>query len=48
MDTPNCRTERVRSVELENVNPWSTPFKVAICRKPKSPLEEIWANNRPW
>jgi hypothetical protein len=40
--------ELVRSVELANVNPWSTPFQVAICRKPRIPLEDLWARNRPW
>ncbi len=40
--------EVVRSVELENVNPSQTPHVVAICRKPKIPLDDLWARNRPW
>jgi len=40
--------EVVRSVELQDVNPWSTPFQVAICRKPRVPLHDLWARNRPW
>jgi len=42
------KVEVVRSVKLQNVNPWSTPFQVAICREPKTPLRELWARNRPW
>jgi hypothetical protein len=40
--------EVVRSVELQNVNPSSNPFQVAICRKPRIPLKDLWARNRPW
>ena len=40
--------ETVRSVELQDVNPWSTPFHVAICRRPRVPLRDLWARNRPW
>ena len=40
--------ELVRSVELANVNPWQTPFVVAICREPKLSLDELWSRNRPW
>jgi len=42
------QVETAASVPLENVNPWQTPFIVTICRKPKSPLPDIWARNRPW
>jgi 4-amino-4-deoxy-L-arabinose transferase-like glycosyltransferase len=38
----------VRSVELQNVDPSDTPFHVAICRKPRIPLNDLWARNRPW
>ena len=40
--------EMLREVELENVNPGSTPFRIAICRNPKQPLPGLWARNRPW
>jgi len=42
------RVELAAEVELENVNPWQTPFQVTICRQPKSPLPDIWKRNRPW
>ena len=35
-------------VELENVNPWQTPFSVAVCRNPKISLDQLWEKNRPW
>jgi hypothetical protein len=38
----------VKSVDLENVNPWSTPFLITICRKPKMPMSELWPQVRPW
>jgi len=38
----------VKSVELENVNPWQTPFLVTICRRPKAPMSRIWPQVRPW
>ena len=38
----------VKSVELENVNPWSNPFEVTICRKPKITIERVWPQVRPW
>jgi len=40
--------EVVRSVELQNVNSGSNPFHVAICRRPRTPLRDLWARNRPW
>jgi hypothetical protein len=40
--------DMVRDVELVNVNPRSSPFHIAICRKPKEPLRDLWAGNRPW
>ncbi|HXV78096.1 MAG TPA: glycosyltransferase family 39 protein [Candidatus Polarisedimenticolaceae bacterium] len=40
--------EVVREVDLDDVNPDSTPFRIAICREPKLPLAELWARNRPW
>jgi hypothetical protein len=42
------QVEVAAEVELKNVNPWQTPFPVLICRNPKSPLQDIWARNRPW
>jgi hypothetical protein len=36
------------SVDLENVNPYQTPFIVTICRKPKITMEKIWPQVRPW
>ena len=35
-------------LELENVNPWDREFEVAVCRRPKVDLHEIWAKNRRW
>jgi hypothetical protein len=35
-------------IELEHVNPWDTPFRITICRKPKEPLQNIWNRYRPW
>ena len=35
-------------VELEHVNPWITPFPVAVCRNPKITLDQLWERNRPW
>jgi hypothetical protein len=40
--------EVVKSVELENVNPWQTPFEVTLCRKPKISMEDVWPQVRPW
>jgi hypothetical protein len=40
--------EVAAEVELENVNPWSTPFIVTVGRRPKVTFEEIWPENRPW
>lgn len=42
------QVELAAEVELENVNPWQTPFPVTVCRKPKVPLQDIWKKNRPW
>jgi hypothetical protein len=35
-------------VGLDHVNPWQSPFRVLIGRKPVKPLPEIWQRNRPW
>jgi 4-amino-4-deoxy-L-arabinose transferase-like glycosyltransferase len=35
-------------LDLKNVNPWDTPFYVAVCRDPKVPFEKLWSMNRPW
>jgi hypothetical protein len=40
--------EVVRSLELEHVNPWDTPFEITICRQPKISMEEVWPQVRPW
>lgn len=40
--------EVVKEVELENVNPWHTPFIVTVCRELTATLEEVWPENRPW
>jgi hypothetical protein len=40
--------EVVKSVELADVNPWQTPFEIAICRKPKMPMAKLWPQLRPW
>ncbi len=40
--------EVAASVELEHVNPWSTPFVVTVCRRPKVPMAEVWPQVRPW
>jgi hypothetical protein len=40
--------EVAASVELEDVNPYETPFVVTICRKPKISMEEVWPQVRPW
>jgi hypothetical protein len=40
--------EVVKSVELQHVNPWQTPFEIAICRKPKLTMEQLWPQVRPW
>ena len=40
--------EVVESVDLPNVNPWETPFEIAICRKPKLTMEKLWPQVRPW
>jgi hypothetical protein len=40
--------EVVREVELENVNPWQTPFIVAVCRDPKLSMADLWPQVRPW
>ena len=42
------QVELAAEVELENVNPWNTPFPVTVCRKPKVPLRDIRKKNRPW
>lgn len=38
----------VEEVELDNVNPWHTPFVVTLCRRPTATFEELWPKNRPW
>ena len=38
----------VKSVELDHVNPWVNPFEIAICRKPKLTMQELWPQVRPW
>ena len=38
----------VRSVELENVNPWQTPFVIAVFSKPRLTMAELWRQVRPW
>lgn len=40
--------EVVKSVELQNVNPWQNPFEVTLCRKPKIAMEDVWPQVRPW
>jgi len=40
--------ELAAEIELENVNPWETPFPITICRQPKDSLQSIWNRNRPW
>jgi len=40
--------ELAAEIELEQVNPWDTPFPVTICRQPKASLQSIWKRNRPW
>ncbi len=40
--------EILEQVELEHVDPDDREFIVAACRKPRRPLAEIWARNRPW
>ena len=35
-------------VELENVNPWERRFSVAICRKPKTDVHQLWPRIRRW
>jgi len=35
-------------LDLEHVNPWETPFFVAVCRNPKVSFEQLWLKNRPW
>jgi len=35
-------------IELANVNPWDREFIVTVCRRPKVPLRDVWARNRPW
>ena len=40
--------EEAASVELENVNPWDSPFVVSVCRKPRLTVEELWPQLRPW
>ena len=40
--------EVVSSIELPDVNPWQTPFQIAICRKPKMTMEALWPQVRPW
>jgi hypothetical protein len=40
--------EEAARVDLENVNPWQTPFLVHVCRNPKVSLRNLWADNRPW
>jgi hypothetical protein len=42
------QVELAAEVELENVNPWQTPFTVTVCRKPKVSLKDLWKKNRPW
>jgi hypothetical protein len=34
--------ELAAEIELENVNPWDTPFPITICREPKDSLQSIW------
>jgi 4-amino-4-deoxy-L-arabinose transferase-like glycosyltransferase len=40
--------ELAAEIELEQVNPWETPFPITICRQPKKSLHSIWSKNRPW
>ena len=40
--------EVVKEVELADVNPWQTPFRIAICRKPKLTMAKLWPQVRPW
>jgi 4-amino-4-deoxy-L-arabinose transferase-like glycosyltransferase len=40
--------ELAAEIELEQVNPWDTPFPITICRQPKNSLQNIWNRNRPW
>jgi hypothetical protein len=40
--------EVAASVELENVNPYQTPFVVTLCRRPKIPMDKVWPQVRPW
>jgi hypothetical protein len=40
--------EILERVDLEHVAPDEREFIVAACRKPRRPLPEIWALNRPW
>jgi len=40
--------ELVAEIELEQVNPWETPFPISICRRPKVSLQSVWNRNRPW
>jgi hypothetical protein len=40
--------EVVKTVELKNVNPWQTPFEIALCRKPKISIDKVWPQVRPW
>jgi hypothetical protein len=42
------QVELAEEVELENVNPFDTPFRVTICRQPRVPIEKLWQRNRPW
>jgi hypothetical protein len=35
-------------VELEHVNPGQREFYVAVCRKPRPPIDEIWPQLREW
>jgi 4-amino-4-deoxy-L-arabinose transferase-like glycosyltransferase len=40
--------ELAAEIELEQVNPWETPFPITICRHPKVSLQSLWNRNRPW
>ena len=40
--------EVAASIDLEDVNPWDTPFIVTVCRRPKIAMAEVWPQVRPW
>ncbi len=36
------------AVQVEHTNPWEREFYVAVCRKPKAPIDQIWPQLREW